>query len=109
LITSYAVDAVESVDKKAKVPSVPPAKAKAFVESVKKAEGQRHPVVSVGATISFESRITQGTALADGKKVLHLSAFRKEGSRGPGRAYFQRFSVRRSRQSRNGGGGFIVE
>jgi hypothetical protein len=77
LINSYAMDAIESADKTKDVPSVQPGKAKAFVESVKKAQGERHPVVSVGATISFESRIAAGTALADGETVLHLSAFRK--------------------------------
>jgi hypothetical protein len=100
LIDSYAMDALESADDSEKAPSVQPSKAKAFVESVKKAKGQRHPVVSVGATISFESRITQGTALADGKKALHLSAFRKEGGSGSGRVGFQRFSSRRNRQLR---------
>ena len=48
LINSYAMDAIESVDRTAKIPSVQPAKAKVFVESVKKAKGQRHPIVSVG-------------------------------------------------------------
>jgi len=108
LINSYAMDAIESADKAAGVPSVQPGKAKAFVESVKKAKGQRHPAVSMGATISFESRITQGTALADGEKVLHLSAFRKEAASGKNHVGFQRLSARRSRQSRNGCG-FIIE
>ena len=105
LINSYAMDAIESVEKTTTVPSVQPGKAKALVESAKKAKGQRHPVVSVGATISFESRITAGTALADGEKVLHLSAFRKEDGSGGGRVGFQRFSERRSRHSRHRGEG----
>ena len=109
LINSYAMDAIESVDRTAKIASVQPAKANVFVVSVKKAKGQRHPIVSMGATISFESRITQGTALADGEKVLHLSAFRKEAGPVSGRVGFQRLSARRSRHSRNGGGGFIIE
>lgn len=99
LVNSYAMDAIESVDNKSKVPSVPPGKARTFVESVKKAKGQRHPVVSLGATVSFESRITQGTALADGSKILHLSGFRKDGGLGNSRVGFQRFSARRSRHS----------
>ncbi len=100
LVNSYAMDAIESVDKAAKVCHLfHQAKAKAFVESVKKAKGQRHPVVSVGATVSFESRIAQGTALADGSKILHLSAFRKEDGPGGGRVGFQRFSARRDRHS----------
>ncbi|XPS87604.1 uncharacterized protein Dvar_56220 [Desulfosarcina variabilis str. Montpellier] len=98
LVNSYAMDAIESVHNKEKVPSVAPAKAKAFVESVKKAKGQRHPVVSVGATISFESRIAHGTALTDGSKLLHVSAFRKDDGPGNSRIEFQRFSTRRGRQ-----------
>ena len=101
LINSYAMDAIESADKTKDVPSVQPGKAKAFVESVKKAQGERHPVVSVGATISFESRIAAGTALADGETVLHLSAFRKEEASGRNHVGFQRFSSRRARHTRN--------
>ncbi|MBC2712754.1 MAG: hypothetical protein HGJ94_17725 [Desulfosarcina sp.] len=95
LINSYAMDAIESVDKAKDFPSVQPGKAKAFVESIKKAKGQRHPVVSVGATISFESRIAAGTALADGETVLHLSAFRKADGNSRSHVGFQRFSARR--------------
>jgi len=101
LIDSYAMDAIESADEDKKVPSVAPGKAKSFIESLQKANGERHPVVSVGATISFESRIAQGAALADGQTVLHLSAFRKENGSGGSRVGFQRFSARRSRQSRS--------
>jgi hypothetical protein len=101
LVNSYAMDAIENVDQKDKVASVPPAKAKAFVESVKKAKGQRHPVISIGATISFESRIAQGIAIADGPIVLHLSAFRKEWGTDSSRIGFQLFSARRGRQSRS--------
>jgi hypothetical protein len=71
------MDAIESAGAEKKVPPVAPGKARAFVESVKKARGERYPVVSVGATISFESRIAQGAALANGQTVLHLSAYRK--------------------------------
>ena len=105
LIDSYAMDAIESADEDKKAPSVAPGKAKTFVESLQKAKGERHPVVSVGATISFESRIAQGAALADGQTVLHLSAFRKEDGSGGSRVGFQRFSARRSRQSRSQGSG----
>jgi hypothetical protein len=101
LVNSYAMDAIESADEDKKVPSVAPGKAKAFVESLQKARGERHRVVSVGATVSFESRIAQGAALADGRKLLHLSAFRKDDGPGSSSVGFQRFSVRRSRQSRN--------
>jgi hypothetical protein len=97
LIDSYAMDAIESADGNKSEPSVAPGKAKAFIESLQKANGERHPVVSVGATISFESRIAKGAALADGQTVLHLSAFRKEKGSGGRHVGFQRFSARRSR------------
>lgn len=101
LIHSYAMDAIESVETSAKTPSVQPGKAKAFVESVKKAKGQRHPVVSIGATISFESRIAAGTALADGERIIHMSAFRKTGKSGKRPLGFQRFSHRRANHTRH--------
>jgi hypothetical protein len=108
LINSYAMDAIESADKTKDMPSIQSRKAKAFVESVKKAQGERHPVVSVGATISFESRIAAGTALADGEAVLHLSAFRKEEASGRNHVGFQRFSSRRARYTRNRDGGLPI-
>jgi hypothetical protein len=101
LIDSYAMDAIESAGKQDGSPSVQPAKARAFVESVKIAKGRRHLVVSVGATILFESRIAQGTALADGPTVLHLTTFRKDNGPGGSRVGFERFSARRYRRSRN--------
>jgi hypothetical protein len=101
LVNSYAMDAIESIDKKAKVPSVPPARAKTFVESIKKAKGQRHSVVSIGATIFFESRIAQGTALADGSKILHLSGFRKNDKLVSNGLGFQRLSASQSRRWRS--------
>ena len=101
LIASCAMDAIESADENKTEPSVAPGKAIAFIESLQKTKEKRHPVVSVGATISFQSRIAQGAALADGQNVLHLSAFRKENGAGGSRVEFQRFSTRRFRQSRN--------
>ena len=109
LIDSYAMDAIESADADQKIPSVAPGKAKTFIASIKKARGEHHPVVSVGATLSFESRIAQGTALADGSRILHLSAFRRDDGSGNSRVGFQRFSVRRSRHSRNRYADFIIE
>lgn len=101
LINSYAMDAIESVETSAGTPSVQPAKARAFVESVKKAKGQRHPVVSLGATISFESRIAAGTALVDGKTIVHMSAFRKLDQPGRNPIRYQRYSHRRASQTRH--------
>jgi hypothetical protein len=68
---------------------------------VKKAKGQRHQVVSIGATISFESRIAAGTAPADGKRIIHMSAVRKTGKTGRNPLSFQRFYLRRANQTRH--------
>jgi hypothetical protein len=103
LINSYAMDAIESEAKAA--PSVPPSKAAAFVASLRKADGMRHPRVSLGATVSFQSRIALGTALVDDDAVLHLSAFKKAKGSNGNRVRLQRFSARRARQTRNVGGG----
>jgi hypothetical protein len=97
LIDSYALDAIESAATVAPVPAVRPGRARGFMESVKKAKGRRHDPVSLGATIAFSSRITAGTALADGETVLHLSAFKKEPGSGDHPVGFQRFSSRRAR------------
>jgi len=95
LVQSYAMDALDRSEKIDKIPSVPPARARSFVESAIKSNGRRHRAVSLGETISFESRIVSGAALADTSKVLHLSAFRKNGDRNGNRVGFQRFSFRR--------------
>jgi hypothetical protein len=115
LIKSYAMDAIES-DQAKTVLSVPPSKAGAYIESLQKAEGKRHPRVSLGATVSFQSRIALGTALVDDDTVLHLSAFKKADGSNGNQVRFQRFSARRARQTRNtgnghrsGGGPFLIE
>jgi len=99
LIASYALDAIESYHPEAASSVVRPGRARAFVESLKKAKGRRYDAVSLGATITFVSRVAAGTALADGATVLHLSAFRKEAGSGGHRAGFQRFSSRRAGQT----------
>jgi hypothetical protein len=104
LVASYAMDAVETDTASRPAPPAAPAKARAFIESVKKARGERHPVVSVGATVSFQSRAVAGTALADGQRMLHLSAFRKDRASGGDRVGFQRFMARRARHTRPGNG-----
>ncbi len=101
LINSYAMDAVESDSQDKAAPSVPPSKAKAFMASLLKANGKRHPVVSLGATVSFQSRISLGSALVDDEKVLHLSAFRKTEDLNMNPARLQRFSTRRARQAQS--------
>jgi hypothetical protein len=77
LVRSYLIDAIESADKAEGIPPVGPGRAKTFLESIKKAKAQQHPAVSRGVTISFESRVAAGTALSEGQRMVHLSAFRK--------------------------------
>jgi hypothetical protein len=95
LVQSYAMDALDRSETVRKIPPPPPARARSFVESAVKSTGKRHKAVSLGETISFESRIVSGAALADTSKVLHLSAFRKNGSDSSAKVGFQRFSYRR--------------
>ncbi|MCP3882137.1 MAG: hypothetical protein GY701_27650, partial [Sulfitobacter sp.] len=70
LVQSYALDALDRPETVRKIPPPPPARAKSFVESAIKSDGRRHRAVSLGETISFESRIVSGAALADTGKVL---------------------------------------
>jgi hypothetical protein len=77
LVTSYAMDAIETQTAPNALQPVAPGKAGTFVDSVKTAPGVRHARVDLGATISFQARNVVGTALANGEKMLHLSAFRK--------------------------------
>jgi len=95
LVQSYAMDALNRSESASKIPPVSPARAKSFVESAVKSTGKRHKAVSLGETISFESRIVSGAALVDISTVLHLSAFRKTGNSSGNRVGFQRFSYRR--------------
>jgi hypothetical protein len=51
--------------------------------------------LGLGETLTLESRIAAGTALANEGRLVHLSAFRKTGHPKPGnRLGFQRFSRR---------------
>ncbi len=79
LVQSYALDALgghREVDQDWQIQSV---RAKALIQAIMKSEGRRHRAVSLGETISFESRTLSGTALVDISRVLHLSAFYKYG------------------------------
>jgi hypothetical protein len=96
LVNSYAMDALETQTALKPPPSVQPGIARSFLQSVKRAQGERHPVVSMGATIGIKSRMIAGTALADGETMLHLSVFRKDRASNGNRVGFQRFSARRS-------------
>jgi hypothetical protein len=96
LVNSYAMDALETQTALKPPPSAQPGIARSFLQSVKRAQGERHPVVSMGATIGIKSRMITGTALADGETMLHLSVFRKDRASNGNRVGFQRFSARRS-------------
>jgi hypothetical protein len=101
LVNSYAMDALETDTSLKPPPSVQPGMAASFLQSVKRAQGERHPVVSMGATIGIQSRTIAGTALADGETMLHLSVFRKDRASSGHRVGFQRFSARRSTHVRS--------
>ena len=69
-----------------------------FLASAAKAKIESHRSVGLGETLTLESRITAGTALANGGRMVPLSAFRKTGHPKPGcRVVFQRYSHRRQR------------
>ena len=79
LVKSYALDALDSL-KKQQSKSVPPDNARRFVASATKSKGEGHPSIGLGTNITFESRVVSGSALVEGNRVLHISAFKKEKS-----------------------------
>ncbi|MGB2929752.1 MAG: DUF6569 family protein [Desulfobacterales bacterium] len=95
LVKSYALDALDSRDASQKE-SVPPNKARRFMESTLKSKGESHPSIGLGTNIIFESRMVSGAALVNDDRVLHLSAFKKEKSGHASGVGFQRYSHRRS-------------
>lgn len=96
LVKSYALDALDN-PKKHRNKSVPPDNARRFVASATKSKGEGHPSIGLGTNITFESRIISGTALVEGNRVLHISAFKKEKSSNSSGVGFQRYSHRRNR------------
>ena len=98
LVQSYALDALDKdvLDENEKEGiSVPPSKARNFLESVVKATGERHPSISLGDTIAIESKTTVGSSLVYDGKTLHLAVFRKVAGRESENHMFERFSRRR--------------
>jgi flavodoxin len=95
LVKSYAIDAFDRRDKQ-QSKSVPPNKARNFIESAIKSKGECHPSIGLGTNITFESRMVSGAALVEKDRVLHLSAFKKEKRGQHSSIGFQRFSQRRS-------------
>ena len=103
LVQSYALDALDKdaldkgvLDKKGKNKnSVPPSKTEHFMASFMKSNSEKHPSISLGDTISIESKIFIGSALVYGNKILHLAAFRKDVGKAPENQSFARFDRRR--------------
>lgn len=98
LVKSYALDALDSLNPSRKE-SVPPEKARHFIESAIKSKGESHPSLGLGTNITFESRTVSGAALVERDRVLHLSAFKNEKADNGNSVGFQRYSHRRSRRA----------
>jgi len=94
LVKSYALDALDSPKGQSK--SVPPDKARRFIASVIKSNGESYPSLGLGKNITFESRSISGAALVEGNRALHLSAFKKEGKGNSIHVRYQRYSQRRN-------------
>jgi len=97
LVKSYALDALDSRDP-LQEESVPPNKARRFIESALKGKGESHLSIGLGTNITFESRTVSGAALVEGDRIFCLSAFKKEKKSGSSGVGFQRFSHRRRRR-----------
>ena len=97
LVKSYALDALDSGGDQKKS-SVPPNKAGRFVQSARKSRGSRHVSLGLGENITFASRTVSGAALVEKKRVLHLSAFKKETGKDSARVKYMRYSRRRDRR-----------
>ena len=97
LVKSYALDALDSL-KKQQSKSAPPDNARRFIASATKSKGEGHPSIGIGENITFESHIVSGSALVEGNRVLHISAFKKEKSGNSSGVGFQRYSHRRNRR-----------
>ncbi len=74
LVESYALDAIDWLIE-AKGTSVPPEKAREFLEQVKGASRTHHPSLGQGENVRFQGRGINGASLVMGNRVLHLSAF----------------------------------
>jgi len=97
LVKSYALDAMDTLES-SKDESVPPSRAKRFMESVTKGKGESHPSLGVGQNVAFSSRAVSGAALVESDRLRHLSAFKKEKGEKTSRVRFQRYSQRRGRR-----------
>lgn len=93
LVKSYALDALDHRGHRAEV-SVPPEKARRFIQSIHKSKQESHPSIGLGQTVVFESRSVSGAALVEADRVVHLSAFKKDHDYGSDRVPYRRFSQR---------------
>ena len=98
LVKSYALDALDNIAGSRKDESVPPEKARRFIQSIVKSQKSSHPSIGLGETVMFESRSVSGAALMEENRVLHLSAFKKDHGHGSNHVRYQRFSQRRGQR-----------
>jgi len=94
LVKSYVLDALDWIDA-SKDNTVPPEKARRFINSAANSKGESHPSIGIGETVAIESRSVSGAALVEGEKVIHLSAFKKITVGRSNHLRYQRFSQRR--------------
>ena len=97
LVKSYALDALDNI-KTQKEDSVPPEKARHFIQSIVKSKKESHPSIGLGETVVSESRFVSGAALVEEDRVLHLSVFKKDHGHGSDRVQYRRFSQRRGQR-----------
>jgi hypothetical protein len=96
LVESYALDAIDWLDRTYDG-SVPPEKAREFLEQVKGASRTRHPSLGQGENVRFQGWGINGASLVVDNRILHLSAFQTEKDGKKNGVPFQRYSSRRQR------------
>ncbi|MBW2146142.1 MAG: hypothetical protein JRI22_03875 [Deltaproteobacteria bacterium] len=99
LIKSYVLDALDWLQEGQTIkPRTEPVRR--FLDATKNAKRETYPSIGLGKNISMHSRTISGSALVNGEKVLHLSAFRIRNQSKGGKVPFHRYSARRrQRQS----------
>jgi hypothetical protein len=96
LVESYALDAIDWLDRTYDG-SVPPEKAREFLEQVKGASRTHHPSLGQGENVRIQGLGINGSSLVVGNRILHLSAFQTEKDGKKNGVPFQRYSSRRQR------------
>lgn len=77
LVRSYALDALERLNKDGAEASPDAAAVDAFLKELATAHELRYPAVGLGETIRLESRTVVGSGLAVQDQLVHLAAFTK--------------------------------